>query len=95
MTANRMLWMIHLNLPNGSTWSCDKCVFSLSTCASFALIACAKVVESYRSRLRDDLPGLEGDEVLRRRVEDFANQVRPTGFFVSIVFYFLEIYIGI
>ncbi|EIM92556.1 uncharacterized protein STEHIDRAFT_89651 [Stereum hirsutum FP-91666 SS1] len=39
-----------------------------------------QVVESYRSRLRDDLPGLEGDEVLRRRVEDFANQVRPTGF---------------
>lgn len=90
MTVNRMVWMHHLSPPNGLIWSCDKCVFSLSARVYFVPIVCAKVVESYRSRLRDDLPGLEGDEVLRRRVEDFANQVRPTGFLVSIALPFVK-----
>ncbi|KAJ7071299.1 maintenance of mitochondrial morphology protein 1 [Mycena amicta] len=39
-----------------------------------------QVVEIYRSNLRDDLPGVEGDEVARKRVEDYANKIRPPGF---------------
>ncbi|KAF8898572.1 maintenance of mitochondrial morphology protein 1 [Infundibulicybe gibba] len=39
-----------------------------------------QVIEIYRSRLRDDLPGFEGDEIARKRIEDFANKVRPPGF---------------
>ncbi|KAF7791948.1 hypothetical protein EIP86_002974 [Pleurotus ostreatoroseus] len=32
------------------------------------------------TKLRDDLPGPEGDEVARKRVEAFANKIRPPGF---------------
>jgi len=39
-----------------------------------------QVVEVYRSKLRDDLRGAEGDEVARKRIEDFANRIRPAGF---------------
>jgi len=38
-----------------------------------------QVTEVYRSKLRDDLQGVEGDEVLRRRVESFVNLMRPSG----------------
>ncbi|KDQ63772.1 hypothetical protein JAAARDRAFT_29813 [Jaapia argillacea MUCL 33604] len=38
-----------------------------------------QVVQTYRSKLRDDLPGPEGDEIARQRIEDFANKMRPTG----------------
>ncbi|GJE98095.1 maintenance of mitochondrial morphology protein 1 [Phanerochaete sordida] len=38
------------------------------------------VVDSYRSKLRDDNAGPEGDEIVRRRVEEFANKMRPPGF---------------
>lgn len=38
------------------------------------------VVDAYRSKLRDDNPGAEGDEIVRRRVEEFANRIRPPGF---------------
>jgi len=38
-----------------------------------------QVADIYRSKLRDDLQGVEGDEVLRRRVEDFVNIMRPSG----------------
>ncbi|EKM50627.1 uncharacterized protein PHACADRAFT_213526 [Phanerochaete carnosa HHB-10118-sp] len=38
------------------------------------------VVDSYRSKLRNDSPGSEGDEIVRRRVEEFANKMRPPGF---------------
>ncbi|KDQ63774.1 hypothetical protein JAAARDRAFT_390741 [Jaapia argillacea MUCL 33604] len=37
-----------------------------------------QVVQTYRSKLRDDLPGEEGDEIVRGRIEDFANKMRPT-----------------
>ncbi|KDQ63775.1 hypothetical protein JAAARDRAFT_189313 [Jaapia argillacea MUCL 33604] len=37
-----------------------------------------QVVQTYRSKLRDDLPGEEGSEIARRRIEDFANKMRPT-----------------
>ncbi|RDB28992.1 Maintenance of mitochondrial morphology protein 1 [Hypsizygus marmoreus] len=39
-----------------------------------------QVVESYRSKLRDDLTGPEGDEIARQRIEDYANRIRPPGF---------------
>jgi maintenance of mitochondrial morphology protein 1 len=42
-----------------------------------------QVVEVYRSKLRNDLPGLEGDEVARKTVEDYVNNVVPPGFLVS------------
>ncbi|KAF8506936.1 maintenance of mitochondrial morphology protein 1 [Russula emetica] len=40
---------------------------------------CSPSPDVYRSKLRDDLQGVEGDEVLRRRVEDFVNIMRPSG----------------
>lgn len=33
-------------------------------------------------KLRNGLSGLDGDEVARQRVEEFANKMRPTGFLV-------------
>ncbi|KAI0732298.1 maintenance of mitochondrial morphology protein 1 [Fomitopsis betulina] len=39
-----------------------------------------QVVVSYRVRLRDGLSGAAGDEIARKRVEEFANRVRPPGF---------------
>ncbi|KAI0001852.1 hypothetical protein BJV77DRAFT_19855 [Russula vinacea] len=38
-----------------------------------------QVADVYRFKLRDDLQGVEGDEVLRRRVENFVNLMRPSG----------------
>ncbi|PSR85874.1 hypothetical protein PHLCEN_2v5350 [Hermanssonia centrifuga] len=43
-----------------------------------------QVVDSYRSKLRDNLTGAEGDEVARKRIEAFANKMRPPGFFDPI-----------
>lgn len=34
-------------------------------------------------RLRDHLSGAEGDEIARKRVETFANKIRPPAFVVS------------
>ncbi|KAL5495285.1 MMM1 [Sanghuangporus weigelae] len=39
-----------------------------------------QVVETYRSKLRNDLPGSEGDEIARRRIERYANAIRPASF---------------
>ncbi|KAH9835655.1 maintenance of mitochondrial morphology protein 1 [Rhodofomes roseus] len=39
-----------------------------------------QVVDSYRVKLRDGLSGVAGDEVARKRVEEFANRARPPGF---------------
>ncbi|EJD03976.1 uncharacterized protein FOMMEDRAFT_167266 [Fomitiporia mediterranea MF3/22] len=39
-----------------------------------------QVVETYRSKLRNDLPGPEGDEIARRRIERYANTIRPASF---------------
>ncbi|KAI0068263.1 hypothetical protein BV25DRAFT_1834508 [Artomyces pyxidatus] len=43
-----------------------------------------QVAETYRLKLRDDLQGPEGDEILRQRIEDFANKVRPAGSLCSL-----------
>ncbi|KAJ7630637.1 maintenance of mitochondrial morphology protein 1 [Roridomyces roridus] len=39
-----------------------------------------QALEVYRSKLRDGLAGPEGDEVARKRIEDYANKIRPPGF---------------
>lgn len=44
-----------------------------------------QVAELYRSKLRNDLPGADGDEVARKRLEDYANRIRPSGFLVVIL----------
>jgi len=38
-----------------------------------------QVAGVYRSKMRDDLQGIEGDEIVRQRVEDFVNRMRPSG----------------
>ncbi|KIP02684.1 hypothetical protein PHLGIDRAFT_283987 [Phlebiopsis gigantea 11061_1 CR5-6] len=40
----------------------------------------ATQVDSYRTKLRGGLPGADGDDVARKRVEEFANKFRPPGF---------------
>ncbi|KAK7463745.1 ERMES complex subunit mmm1 [Stygiomarasmius scandens] len=44
-----------------------------------------QILDVYRSKLRDDKLGLEGDEIARKRVEEYANKMRPTGFLDRIV----------
>jgi len=39
-----------------------------------------QVAEVYRSKLRNDLPGPEGDEVARQGIENYVNRIRPPGF---------------
>ncbi|KAG6878428.1 ERMES complex subunit mmm1 [Termitomyces sp. T159_Od127] len=39
-----------------------------------------QIVDVYRSKLRDDTVGPEGNEIARKRIEDYANKVRPAGF---------------
>lgn len=41
-----------------------------------------QVVDVYRSKLRNDISGVEGDEFARKRIEVYANTVRPPGFVV-------------
>ncbi|KAJ3844099.1 maintenance of mitochondrial morphology protein 1 [Lentinula raphanica] len=44
-----------------------------------------QIAGTYRSKLRNDLSGAEGDEVARKRVEDYANRIRPASFLDPIV----------
>ncbi|KAI0322674.1 hypothetical protein OF83DRAFT_545778 [Amylostereum chailletii] len=37
-------------------------------------------VQAYRSKMRNHLEGADGDEVARKRVEEFANRIRPAMF---------------
>ncbi|KAF9056324.1 maintenance of mitochondrial morphology protein 1 [Panaeolus papilionaceus] len=39
-----------------------------------------QILEVYRSKLRDDTLGSEGDEIARKRIESFVNSIRPKGF---------------
>ncbi|KAF9480073.1 hypothetical protein BDN70DRAFT_833503 [Pholiota conissans] len=39
-----------------------------------------QVMDVYRSKLRDDTAGIEGDEIARKRIENYANSIRPAGF---------------
>jgi maintenance of morphology protein 1 len=43
-----------------------------------------KVVETFRSGLRDNVPGADGDEIARKRIEDLANAVRPPALLVRL-----------
>lgn len=40
-------------------------------------------MDVYRSKLKDDVPGIEGDEIARKRIEAYANSIRPAGFVVK------------
>jgi maintenance of morphology protein 1 len=42
-----------------------------------------QVLDAYRSKLRDDLDGPDGDEIVRKRVEELANKMRPISVLVS------------
>jgi maintenance of morphology protein 1 len=56
---------------------------SLNRCRrSFGHIHWVQVVDVYRTKIRGGFEGIEGDETARRRVEDYANSVRPKGFLV-------------
>ncbi|KAF9068066.1 maintenance of mitochondrial morphology protein 1 [Rhodocollybia butyracea] len=50
-----------------------------------------QIVGTYRSKLRDDLSGVEGDEVARKRVEDYANKIRPASFLDHIVVHSVDL----
>jgi len=39
-----------------------------------------QVVEIYRSKLREDHSGLDGDEIARKQIEAYANKIRPPRF---------------
>jgi len=39
-----------------------------------------QIADVYRSKIRDDQLGAKGDEVARRRLENYANAIRPIGF---------------
>ncbi|KAF4623721.1 hypothetical protein D9613_001942 [Agrocybe pediades] len=39
-----------------------------------------QILDVYRSKLRDDKAGIEGDEIARKRIEAYANLIRPAGF---------------
>lgn len=56
---------------------------------SFLPISTTQVVDVYRTKIRADIEGIEGDEIARKRVEDYANSIRPKGFLVSSTHYSL------
>ncbi|TFK30599.1 maintenance of mitochondrial morphology protein 1 [Coprinopsis marcescibilis] len=43
-----------------------------------------QVANVYRSKLRGDMPGIDGDEIARQRIEAYANTIRPSGFLDQI-----------
>lgn len=45
----------------------------------------AQVVNVYRSKLRGDIAGMDGDEIARQRIETYANKIRPAGFLVRVL----------
>ncbi|KAH8100634.1 maintenance of mitochondrial morphology protein 1 [Cristinia sonorae] len=48
--------------------------------ADWLNVVLQQVLNAYRTKLRDNLLGVDGDEVARRRVEAFANKMRPPTF---------------
>jgi hypothetical protein len=50
----------------------------------FAYPTFFQIANVYRSKLRDDQPGSRGDEVARRRLENYVNTIRPMGFLVCL-----------
>jgi len=45
----------------------------------------------YRSKLRSDQSGPEGDEIARQRIEDYVNRIRPPGFLDYIKIYSVDL----
>ena len=41
-------------------------------------------MDVYRSKIRGEVDGIEGDELARARIEAYANSIRPTGFLVRV-----------
>jgi maintenance of morphology protein 1 len=72
------------NLQNGSMSCSNRRVTHFAT-AAYPVNSLSQVVDVYRQKIRNDLPGIEGDEVARRKIEEYANRIRPPGFLVSLV----------
>jgi maintenance of morphology protein 1 len=58
-----------------------------SESADWFNIILQQVAEVYRSKLRNDQSGPEGDEIARQRIEDYVNRMRPPGFLDYIKIY--------
>jgi maintenance of morphology protein 1 len=74
-----------LSRRNGSIQWCRRYIF-----ATFVIpgsLEVLQIVDVYRSKLRNHLHGLEGDEIARQRIEEFANGVIPPGLLVSLQLY--------
>ncbi|KAJ7275350.1 hypothetical protein B0H12DRAFT_1086870 [Mycena haematopus] len=69
-----------LRKQNFSSHSVTETVDEKAESAEWFNMLFHQIVEIYRSKLRDGLPGTEGDEVARKRIEDYANTIRPPGF---------------
>ncbi|TFK76948.1 hypothetical protein BDN72DRAFT_754864 [Pluteus cervinus] len=50
-----------------------------------------QVADVYRSKLRGDSIGPEGEEVARKRVEEYANRIRPAGFLDHITIHSVDL----
>ncbi|TRM65767.1 hypothetical protein BD626DRAFT_452963 [Schizophyllum amplum] len=50
-----------------------------------------QILNVYRSKLRDDLDGMAGDEVARRRVEAYANRVLPSSFLDHVTIHSVDL----
>lgn len=59
-------------------------IVPLASAVLTLIVAVGQVVDAYRMKLRDHLSGADGDEVARKRVEAFANKMRPPTFVVSV-----------
>ncbi|KAI5835851.1 hypothetical protein K523DRAFT_259604 [Schizophyllum commune Tattone D] len=50
-----------------------------------------QILNVYRSKLRDDLDGMDGDEVARARVEAYANRVLPSSFLDHVTIHSVDL----
>ncbi|KAH7915393.1 maintenance of mitochondrial morphology protein 1 [Hygrophoropsis aurantiaca] len=50
-----------------------------------------QVAEVYRAKLRDHLPGFEGNEAARKKIEDYANAIRPRTFLDHITVHSVDL----
>ncbi|KAL1741480.1 hypothetical protein HDZ31DRAFT_84795 [Schizophyllum fasciatum] len=50
-----------------------------------------QILNVYRSKLRDDLDGMAGDEVARARVEAYANRVLPSSFLDHVTIHSVDL----
>ncbi|KAJ7102236.1 maintenance of mitochondrial morphology protein 1 [Mycena belliarum] len=69
-----------LRKRNSSSHSMPESLDDKAESAEWFNMLLHQVFEIYRSKLRDGLAGAEGDEVARKRIEDYANKIRPPGF---------------